>query len=305
MTRFILCIILILISLSKRSSGFEIGALQAPVKTSFALAGPSNFDVYSNAPIYIWRSYEEHISSGNIEEQYLMRATTSRAHRHLGVRAHIEPSDNRITFAFKNLRSTSIGLANMANLDNYTTWYHIRHLKPTDSETTPYGFDVYSSMTVSIPWEVPDGTYTFRGVIRNFYYGSGDKGGRSGNPIPFQLKTYLNIDVDDINFGKIIFSRNSSTVTRKGDIRITGGQLQNIKIEVPHHINLTTPNSTNNIPIYLNLVDNEIKGTTLEKQLNENGQVTLQLEALLDPKLYPDASEGRYSGDAVITVSYN
>ena len=174
---------------------------------------------------------------------------------------------------------------------------------------------VSGDLVVGIPWSVPDGTYTlsttFSGslsVVRdNGKWGNTSVSQRSPTNT-FDLITYLQLNIPtEINFGRVVFMSGVKPIKKMGNISILGGQRQNIKLSLGESkVFMKRVGGNETVPLFLSLTDGHTNSINeMNLTLDASGRKDLQFEARIEPGLYPDVPEGKYSGIAKFQVRYN
>lgn len=172
-----------------------------------------------------------------------------------------------------------------------------------------------SDLEVGIPWSVPNGRYSLStvgsgryrvySISTGGYWGAGfDVSSPSNN---FELITYLKVTIDNaINFGKVIFTSGARERTKRGDINILGGQGSRGRIEIvePKVFLKKVGGARDTVPVFIKLIDGGTMGEGIDFKLDDSGRKNLNYEVRLEPGLYPDIPEGRYSGVARFEVKY-
>ena len=176
----------------------------------------------------------------------------------------------------------------------------------------------YGDLNINIPWnnKIEDGEYRINSRISNLRkqyldgYGNvitanynNDK--RSGY-IRVEIRTYIDLNFQDVDFGKVIFTKNTRNIIKNGAISLLGGPNSQINISLlDSNIFLKKAKGNEFIPAFLKLVDNANSGDNINVRLDSSGRKNLRYEAKIEPGLYPDIPEGKYAGVARFEVKYN
>lgn len=173
-----------------------------------------------------------------------------------------------------------------------------------------------SDLDVRIPWNVPDGRYSFSTRVTGQYrVYSTISGGHyweagvnfTGRSNEFDLITYLQVTIDNaIDFGKVIFTAGANTLTKRGNISILGGGNSHIKVKVvePKILLTKVGKGTDTVPIFIKLIDSGNLGDEFEGRLDNTGRKDMMFEVKIEPGLYPDIPEGKYAGLARFEIKY-
>lgn len=173
-----------------------------------------------------------------------------------------------------------------------------------------------SDLDIRIPWNVPDGRYSFltrvTGQYRlystisgGFWSGNVNFAGRSND---FDIITYLQVTIDNvIDFGKVIFTSGARERIRRGNISVLGGQNTSVKMKVlePKLLLKKVGKNQETIPVFIRLIDGGNIGEEIDIRLDNSGRKSLNFEVKIEPGLYPDISEGRYAGVAKFEIKCN
>ncbi len=176
---------------------------------------------------------------------------------------------------------------------------------------------ISSDLEVMVPWNISDGTYSlktrFNGILdiyiygTNSYYADVRNQNRTSTDVNFDVITYLEVSVrGDTDFGKIIFTAGANEITRRGDISILGGQNTSIKIKtLEPKIFLKRVGQDDTVPVFIKLMDGHNVGEEIDVRLDNSGRKNLSYEVKIEPGLYPDIPEGKYTGTARFEIKYN
>ncbi len=125
---------------------------------------------------------------------------------------------------------------------------------------------------------------------------------------PFDLITYLQLNIPtEMNFGRVVFMSGVKPIKKMGIIKILGGQGQNINVTLSESkLFMRRVGGNETVPLFLSLTDGHTESITeINTSLDNSGRKNLQFEARIEPGLYPDVPEGKYSGIARFQVKYN
>ena len=170
-------------------------------------------------------------------------------------------------------------------------------------------------LVVGIPWSVPDGTYTLSTIFSGEVVVLNDNGniGRTSATFrsprnTFDLITYLQLNIPtEMNFGRVVFMPGVKPIKKMGNIKILGGQGQNINVTLNESkLFMKRVGGNETVPLFLSLTDGHTESITeINTSLDNTGRKNLQFEARIEPGLYPDVPEGKYSAIARFQVRYN
>lgn len=266
------------------------------------------------APKYIWRKHGESINEKLlVKQQYAGFLENFKNDNPViatySIRVNTTAPHSGIRYTYKNIDSTGtkdkfseLGLIesseNLIRLNKVV-------IKPDLVAPVKWIIRLVGDIYLSIDWDVPDGKYSVKNTTTVQF---GIRLASYATTVSFDLLTYLGIEIQDINFGKVIFSRNQPIIERSSSVKFTGGHSKNIEATVNDNkeiLNLKRVGGVEEIPIYVNLRYEREKGTTVKLKLDKKGEGNVFLDARLNPGLYPDVPDGKYSGDVRVTVKYN
>lgn len=176
----------------------------------------------------------------------------------------------------------------------------------------------YGDLNINIPWndKIKDGEYRINSRIRNLRKQFIDKydnvitssyiNDKTSGHIRVEIRTYIDLNFQDIDFGKVIFTKNTRDIIKNGAISLLGGPKSQINISLlDSNIFLKKAKGNEFIPVFLKLVDKANIGDNINVRLDSSGRKNLRYEAKIEPGLYPDIPEGKYAGVARFEVKYN
>lgn len=320
-------IITILSLMSLSSYSFELGPLSN--YNLSGLTGDLGYGVRiaagTGSPTYVWREYGEDVTF-TINDVALFEFGSDRGNsEQRDIRfdnsggAVIEVSaPNGIGINVLNERIKQVQGSTMENMWVSRNGNNIqgRAILGVTSARELQLARISSDLEVRIPWSVVDGEYSLStrvtGKFQVVYIPSGSYAnanvnfsGRSNN---FNLITYLQVTIDNaIDFGKTIFTIGASERTKRGSISILGGQNTNVKIKTVESkaILKRVGKEKDTMPIFIKLIDGGNIGEELDVRLDNSGRKDLNYEVRIEPGLYPDIPEGRYTGVARFEIKYN
>lgn len=175
----------------------------------------------------------------------------------------------------------------------------------------------YGDLNINIPWsiKIEDGTYRINSrvselskiyeidnILNTITYSNN----KSSGDVIVEIRTYLDLNFKNIDFGKVIFTSGSKEIIKKGDIKILGGHNSQINISIlESKISLKKVGTEDIVPVFLKLIDGGNTGEKVDIRLDSSGEKRLSYEAKLEPGLYSDITEGKYVGVAKFEIKYN
>lgn len=267
----------------------------------------------THTPEFIWRKYGE-----TINEKFLIRAEAGRISNRYddnpiigwyNVRTTMKNVHSGIRYTYKNLSlvGTKQYFSDLGTLNTDINRFSLDGIVIDSNIQLPVSWyaSIEADTYLSVDWSVPDGTYTMQGNTRVEWNGASTNYSSSRD---FTLITYLDIQIDDIDFGQVIFTKNAPIETRSTNITFTGGQSKKITAILNDDnsiLRLKKVGGNETIPINVNLRYGSKKGTTLIIDLDSMGSRNAWLDATLNPGLYFDVPEGKYTGELRVNVKYN
>lgn len=316
-------IITILLLISLNSFSFELG----PIST-YNLSGWSGDIGYgvqvaagTGSPTYVWRQHGEDVSFV-IKDVSLFEFGSDRGNSDqrgielLGTPVHVR-APNGMSIRVFNERIRQVDGPPMEHLSLRRDGNNLggEVVLGRTSGRRMQAARISSNLEIGIPWNVPNGRYSFlteaSGSYRvyslpstNFWASGINFRGRSNE---FELITYLKVTINNaINFGKVIFTSGAKERSKRGDINILGGQGSRGRIEIvePKVFLKKVGGDRDTVPVFIKLIDGGTMGEGIDFKLDDSGRKNLNYEVRLEPGLYPDIPEGRYSGVARFEIKY-
>lgn len=324
MKKFMIAILL-LISLSSYS--FELGPISN--HNLSGLTGDLGFGVRiaagTGSPTYVWRQYEEDINF-TINDVSLFEFGSDRGNNDQrdirfdssgGAQVQISaPSGIEINVLNERIRQVQgPPMENMWINKNGNNLQGRAILGVTSNRQLQLA-RFSSDLDVRIPWNVPDGRYSFStrvtGIYRVVSTATGGFWSENvnflGNSNNFDIITYLQVTIDNtIDFGKVIFTSGAGERIRRENISVLGGQNTSVKMKVlePKLLLKKVGKNQETIPVFIRLIDGGNIGEEIDIRLDNSGRKSLNFEVKIEPGLYPDIPEGRYAGVAKFEIKYN
>lgn len=318
-------IIVIFLSLiSLRGFAFEQGPTRG--YNLSGLSGDLGYGVRVAAgigsPTYIWRKYNENVNFV-IRDIALFEFgsdrgnSTQRDLRFHGYPLRVSAPDGMsLRVLNERIRAVQNGPMEILEISRSGNEINARAVLRSTSGREMQLARVSSDLEVEIPTSISDGTYTlatrFSGSIYVYLYGSG---GFYNVPFAFsapsnnfEVLTYLQITIDNIiDFGKVIFTSGAGKIIKKGKINIFGGHNVSIKVKRLEEKVLLKQVGREKavVPIFIKLIDGKNNGEEVSTKLDATGIKSLEYEVRIEPGLYPDIPEGKYTGVARFEVKYN
>ena len=281
----------------------------------------ATFAVGTGSPTYVWRQYNEDLTftlndvtlmeigseRGNAQGNIETEGTPLRVSAPSGMSIRI--SDPRLS----NARGPGFQRLELKKNGNTDLGVHIV-LGRTSGRLLQLA-RVSGDLVVGIPWSVPDGTYTLSTIfsgnltIVNDNGNWGNTNGSQRSPAnTFDLITYLQLNIPtEMNFGRVVFMPGVKPIKKMGNIKILGGQGQNINVTLSESkLFMKRVGGNETVPLFLSLTDGHTNSINeMNLTLDASGRKDLQFEARIEPGLYPDVPEGKYFGIAKFQVRYN
>lgn len=277
--------------------------------------------VGTGSPTYVWRQYNEDLTF-TLNDVTLMEIGSERGN----AQGNIETSGTPLRVSAPSGMSIRISDPRLSNAKgpgferlelkkNGNTELGVHIVLGRTSGRLMQLARVSGDLVVGIPWSVPDGTYTlsteFSGNL-TIVNDNGNFGSISGNQRSptntFDLITYLQLNIPTkMNFGRVVFMPGVKPIKKMGNISILGGQRQNIKLSLGESkVFMKRVGGNETVPLFLSLTDGHTNSINeMNLTLDASGRKDLQFEARIEPGLYPDVPEGKYSGIAKFQVRYN
>ena len=305
------------------TNNYKLGSLSGDVGYGVRLT------TGTGSPTYVWRQHGEDVTF-TLNDVALMEIGSERGNDAEGEKSaqrDIEtkgtplrvsaPSGMSIRISNPALRNTlGPGFEYLELIKNGDTELGVHVLLGKTSSSLLQLAGVSGDLVVGIPWSVPDGTYTLSTTFSGTYYVTRDNRGYYGtrdasysSPAnPFDLITYLQLNIPtEMNFGRVVFMSGVKPIKKMGIIKILGGQGQNINVTLSESkLFMRRAGGNETVPLFLSLTDGHTESITeINTSLDNTGRKNLQFEARIEPGLYPDVPEGKYSGIARFQVKYN
>lgn len=317
-------IITILLLISLNSFSFELGPISTYNLTGWSGDLGYGFQVAAGtgSPTYVWRQYGEDvnfiISNVSLFEFGSDRGNSDQRGLYLeGTPVHVR-APNGMSIRVFNERIRQVDGPPLERLSVKREGNNLGGmvvLGKIDGGRRMQAARISSDLEIGIPWNVPNGKYSFStevsGNYRVYSIPSGSYWPSSvnfrGKENKFELITYLKVTIDNaINFGKVIFTSGARERTKRGDINILGGQGSRGRIEIvePKVFLKKVGGDRDTVPVFIKLIDGGTMGEGIDFKLDDSGRKNLNYEVRLEPGLYPDIPEGRYSGVARFEVKY-
>lgn len=267
---------------------------------------------------YVWRQYGEDVNF-TINNVSLMELGSDRGTRQGDIRTIGEPLEisapNDINIKVRNENIRNVQGSGFQRLEVRRSGDNALGASILLGNTNGLQLArVSGDLVINIPWSVNDGTYTFLSRFSGQIRVTANNGGhgtfstsRSSPVNNFDLITYLQVAIQsELDFGKVVFVRGASSVKKVGDINISGSRGKNIKVSLLESKVLMKRNGGNEtVPLFLKLINGGTSGSEMDLSLDSTGRKNIQYEARIEPGLYPDIPEGKYSGVARFQVKYN
>lgn len=297
------------------TNNYKLGSLSGDIGFGVRLA------VGTGSPTYIWRQHGEEVTF-TLNNVALMEMGSERGH----VQGNIETNGTPLRVTAPSGMSIRISNPTLHNV--LGPGFQLLELRKNGD--TELGGHIILGRTpgdllqlarfsgdliVDIPWDVPDETYTLSTVFSGEVIVTSDSGriGRASVTFrspqnTFDLITYLQLNIPtEMNFGRVVFMSGVKPIKKVGDITILGSRGQNIKLSLGESkVFMKRVGGNETVPLFLSLIDRHTESITeINTSLDSDGRKNLQFEARIEPGLYPDVPEGKYSGIARFQLRYN
>lgn len=316
-------IITILLLISLNSFSFELGPI-----SNYKLSGWTGDLGYgvgmaagTGSPTYVWRQHGEDVSFV-IKDVSLFEFGSDRGNSDqrgielLGTPVHVRaPNGMSVRVINERIHQVDGPPAELLNISKSGNSLGGEMRLGRTSGRVMQIARLSSDLEIGIPWSVQNGRYSLSTVGSGEYrVYSISTGGywRAGFDVSsprndFELITYLKVTINNaINFGKVIFTSGAKERSKRGDINILGGQGSRGRIEIvePKVFLKKVGGDRDTVPVFIKLIDGGTMGEGIDFRLDNSGRKDLNYEVRLEPGLYPDIPEGRYSGIARFEIKY-
>ena len=297
------------------TNNYKLGSLSGDVGYGVTLT------TGTGSPTYVWRQYNEDLTF-ILNDVALMEIGSERGNGQGNIETHGTPlrvsAPSGMSIRISNPRLRTVlgpGFEHLELRTNGDTELGGHVILARTSSRLLQLARFSGDLVVGIPWSVPDGTYTlstiFSGgiVVVNSNGTWGDTTATFRSPKnTFDLITYLQLNIPtEMNFGRVVFMPGVKPIKKMGNIKILGGQGQNINVTLSESkLFMKRVGGNETVPLFLTLTDGHTNSINeMNLTLDASGRKNLQFEARIEPGLYPDVPEGKYFGIAKFQVRYN